>query len=226
MLGGRRMILLAALAVLLVALAVLLRLVADVNESEAATLLRGVSLGTLLPLFGLIVGTGAIGPEIDDGSIVYVLAKPVPRATIIHSKLAVAVLTMLVFAAFPTFLAGVIMAGGSAGIALGFGVGAFVAGAVYSAIFLLLATAMRHAVVLGLVYALIWEGLVASFVPGAQVLSVHQWALSVTASITEPGIAGSSVSLGVAIVLLAGVFAAATWYAGQRLRVHTLVGED
>jgi ABC-2 type transport system permease protein len=149
MLGGRRMILLAALAVLLVALAVLLRLVADVNESEAATLLRGVSLGTLLPLFGLIVGTGAIGPEIDDGSIVYVLAKPVPRATIIHSKLAVAVLTMLVFAAFPTFLAGVIMAGGSAGIALGFGVGAFVAGAVYSAIFLLLATAMRHAVVLG-----------------------------------------------------------------------------
>ncbi|NDL58366.1 ABC transporter permease subunit [Phytoactinopolyspora mesophila] len=226
MLGGRRIILLAALAALLLALAVFLRLVVDVNEAEAADLLRGVSLGTLLPLFGLIVGTGAIGPEIDDGSIVYLLSKPVPRSTIIHSKLAVAVTAMLVFAALPTFLAGLIMAGGSGDVAVGFGVGAFAAGAVYSAIFLLLATAMRHAVVLGLVYALIWESLVGSFVPGAQVLSVHQWAVSVTAAITGPGTVDSNVGLGMAIVLLAAAFAAATWYAGQRLRVHTLAGDE
>ncbi len=36
----------------------------------------------------------------------------------------------------------------------------------------------RNAVVIGLLYALIWESLVGTFVPGAQTLSVQQWALA------------------------------------------------
>ena len=41
-----------------------------------------------MPLLGLIAGTGAIGPEIDEGSIVYLLAKPLNRYSIVVTKLA------------------------------------------------------------------------------------------------------------------------------------------
>jgi ABC-2 type transport system permease protein len=71
------------------------------------------------------------------------------------------------------------MSGTTGAIAVGFGVGALVAGVAYSAIFLLLAVVSRHAVVIALVYALIWESLIGGFVPGARTLSVQQWALSV-----------------------------------------------
>ncbi|NED94932.1 ABC transporter permease [Phytoactinopolyspora alkaliphila] len=226
MLGGRRIYLLAALSVLLLVLAVLLRLFADLSPDDTAQFLHGVSLSTLLPLFGLIVGTGAIGPEIDDGSIVYILAKPISRAEIVRSKLLVAVTAAIAFAAAPTFLAGAIMAGTSANVALGFGVGALVAGVTYSALFLLLAIATRHAVIVGLVYALAWESLVGSFVPGARTLSIQQWALSVTEAITGPGVISSDVSLGAALVLLVLVVGGTTWYAGERLRVLTLAGDD
>ncbi|WP_205857098.1 ABC transporter permease [Phytoactinopolyspora endophytica] len=226
MLGGRRLYLLLGLALLFLALATLLRLFAEFGTSDATEFIQAVSLGALLPLFGLIVGTGAIAPEIDDGSVVYLLAKPVSRHTIVRSKLVVAVITTVTFAAVPTFLASVIMVGGSSGIALGFGAGALVAGAVYSAVFLLLAIATRQAVIFGLVYALLWESVVGGFVPGAQVLSVQQWALSVTESIASPGAVSANVSLGAALVLIVAVFAAATWYAGERLRVLTLAGEE
>ena len=226
MLGGRRVFLLLAMAILLLALAVLLRLFVDFSDADAAQFLQVVSLSTLLPLFGLIVGTGAIGPEIDDGSIIYLLTKPISRFAIVQSKLVVALGATLAFAVLPTVLAGLIMVGGGSSIAAAFGLGALVAGAVYCVLFMLLAIVTRHAVILGLVYALVWESLVGSFIPGARNLSVQQWALSVTSSVTEPQILTADVGLGVATVLIVGVFAAGTWYAGQRLRVLTLVGEE
>ena len=58
-------------------------------------------MGTLLPLMCLLIGTGVIGPEIDDGSIVYLLAKPLPRRSILFAKLASALAAMLVFAVLP-----------------------------------------------------------------------------------------------------------------------------
>ncbi|GAA4432964.1 ABC transporter permease [Georgenia halophila] len=225
MLGGRRAWLLGALALLLVGIAVLTRLLVSVSDAQAATLLQSVSLATFLPLFGLIVGTGVIAPEIDDGSVIHILSKPLSRHTIVQSKLAVAVGATIGFAVIPTMLAAAIL-GMGASIVLAFGAGALAAGAVYGVIFMLLAIITRHAVIIGLVYALIWESLVGSFVPGARNLSVQQWALSVTESIAPSGLFTADVGAALAVVLIIAVFAAATWYAGNRLRVLTVAGED
>ncbi|MGF0117131.1 ABC transporter permease subunit [Promicromonospora sp. Marseille-Q5078] len=225
MLGGRRVWLLGGLAALLVGIAVLARVLVPVTDAEAASLLQGVAFATFLPLFGLIVGTGAIAPEIDDGSIVHLLAKPVSRHTVVQSKLAVAVGATVVFAVLPTVLAAAVLGLGARAV-LAFGVGALAAGAVYSVLFLLLSILTRHAVIIGLVYALLWESLVGSFVPGARNLSVQQWALSVTGSIAPTGLVTSHVGLGLAYVLVVGGFAVATWFAGNRLRVLTLASED
>ena len=222
LLGKRRVLLLFVLPAVLVLLAVLLRLVTGPSLQVGTTLLQTFALGTIVPLLGLIAGTGVIGPEIDDGSIIYVLAKPMPRPTIILTKLAVSVGCLVVFAAVPTLIAGVIMSGFDDGVAVAFAVAAAVAGLAYSAVFLMLAVVTKHAVVFGLIYALIWESLVGGFVPGAQVLSIQQWALSVADTLISRDSIEAAVGLGTGVILLALTIVLATWFAGERLRSLTL----
>lgn len=226
MIGRRRALLLLALPAVLVGLAVALRLVgvADVGTSRAV--LGAFALGTLVPLLALIIGTGVIGPEVDDGSIVYLLSKPVSRHLIVVTKLVVALGCIVVFAVAPTLLAGLIMAGDRRGLALGYGVGTLVGGAAYCAVFLLLGVLTRHAVVVGLLYALLWESLIGGYMPGARTLSVQQWAVSVTSAVAEDGAVDADVRLAVAAPLLAVVAVAATLYAGWRLRSMTLNSDN
>ena len=44
-----------------------------------------------MPLVALLATSGLLAPEIDDGSIAYLLAKPISRHTIVASKLVVAI---------------------------------------------------------------------------------------------------------------------------------------
>jgi len=230
LLGRRRALLLLMLPAVLLALCGAVRLLAGPDPTVSVALLGGFALGTVVPLLGLIAGAGAIGPEIDDGSIVYLMSKPLSRHSIVLSKLAVAVAVVTVAAAVPTLLAGVVLSGTAGGLAAGYALGAGVAGLAYCALFVLLAILTRNAVVVGLIYVLIWESLVGSFVPGAQVLSIQQWALAVTEKVLGSSAAtlgvSSTVSFATGVVLLAVVVAGCTWFAGSRLRTLRLTGSE
>lgn len=232
LLGRRRALLLLVLPGVLLALATVIRLTVsgDSRVDHATGLLEFFAVATLVPLVALIAGTGAIGPEIDDGSIVYLLAKPVSRHSIVVTKLAVAVSVVTVFAALPVLLAGLVLTGTAHRIAVAYGLGALVAGAAYCALFLLLAVVTRNAVVVGLLYALVWETLVGSVVPGAQAVSVQQWSLALTRAVVgDPAdVLGvtSAVRLGVAVPLLVVLILGATYAAGSRLRSLRLTGEE
>lgn len=226
LLGRRRGLLLLAVPALLLVMSVILRATVGQDENTTTSILGTLALGTLVPLLGLIAGTGAIGPEIDDGSIIYLLSKPLPRWKIITTKLAVAVGCTVVFAALPTYVAGVILFGNFESLALAYGVGALVAGVAYSSIFLLLGVVTRNAVVWGLMYSLLWESILGNFVSGVKDLSVQQWALSVTQKIAAPGVVDSSVHLPTAVPLLIVVSVLATGFAAYRLSRLTLAGES
>jgi ABC-2 type transport system permease protein len=232
LLGRRRALLLLALPVVLIGLSLIVRLSVDAGSREevAVGLLGAFALGTIIPLLGLIAGTGAIGPEIDDGSIVYLLAKPINRHTIVLSKLAVAIGVVSVFGGVPVFISGLILSGTADRLWLAYGLGALVAGAAYSALFLLLAVITRNAVVIGLIYALVWESVVGSFVPGAQALSIQQWSLAATRAVVgkraEVLDVVAAVRPEIALPLLAVVAVVATWFAGSRLRSLRLAGDD
>ncbi|MFD4114630.1 ABC transporter permease subunit [Streptomyces niveus] len=226
LLGRRRAAVLLILPVLLIFIAVAVRAFSGVDDQTTSDVLGGFALATMIPLIGVIAGTGAIGPEIDDGSIVYLLAKPLPRPTIIFTKLIVAIAVTMVFSAVPTFIAGYILNGNGQQIAVSYTIAALVASIAYSALFLLLGTVSRHAVVIGLVYALVWETLFGSLVAGARTLSVQQWSLAVAEKTAGNGLIASDVGLPLAVVLLVGVTVVATWYAGQKLRTLTLAGEE
>jgi ABC-2 type transport system permease protein len=226
LLGRRRALLLLILPVLLVLLAGLLRAYVGPDEDLAVGLLSGFDLATLVPLLALLAGTGAIAAEIDDGSITYVLTKPINRWSIVVTKVIVAAAVSAVFAALPTYVAGLLLVGGSQHLALGYAVGALVAGTAYSALFVLLGIVSRNAVVLGLLYVVVWESLVGNLVPGAQALSVQQWSLAVARGVVGGDPVTSAVRLPTAIALLAVLTVGATAYAGQRLRTLRLSTEE
>ncbi|NBM17542.1 ABC transporter permease [Streptomyces sp. GC420] len=226
LLGRRRAAVLFVLPALLILLSLAVRVFSGADDQVAADVLGGFGLATMVPLIGVIAGTGAIGPEIDDGSIVYLLSKPVKRPTIIVTKLTVAIAVTMVFSAVPTFIAGMILNGNGQQIAIAYTVAALVASIAYAALFLLLGTVTRHAVVAGLVYALVWETLFGSLVPGARTLSVQQWSLALAERIGAEGAITSDVGLPMAMVLLAVVTALATWFAGQKLRTLKIAGDE
>ncbi|MFJ3231310.1 ABC transporter permease [Streptomyces sp. NPDC086787] len=226
LLGRRRALILSALPMLLIAISVAVRAMTGADDQSAANLLGGLALATMVPIIGVIAGTGAIGPEIDDGSVVYLLSKPVKRSTIIFTKLIVAIAVTMVFSALPTMIAGLILNGNGQQVAVAYTVAALVASIAYAALFLLLGTVSRHAVVFGLVYALVWEALFGSLVSGARTLSVQQWALAVAHKVTGGNLVTSDVSLTTGTVLLVAVTVLATWYAGQKLRSLKLAGEE
>jgi len=237
LLSRNRTLVLLLLPLALLALCALARVLAaydpmvarELDRALAPELLGAFGIAVLMPLLGLIAGTGAIGPEIDEGSIVYLLAKPINRHTIVLTKLAVAVGVVVAFGVLPVAVAGVVLTGELGTVTVGYAVGALVAGVAYAAVFLLLAVVTRNAVVVGLLYALVWESLVGGLVPGAQALSVQQWSLAVTErmlgdSARRLGL-DAAVDLSTGVVLLAVVSVAATVYAGRRLQTLRLNDE-
>ena len=90
LLGRRRTVLLSLLPLALLGLCVLARILGGLDpgiaeELEgglAADLLGAFGIAIMMPLLGLIAGTGSIGPEIDEGSIIYLLAKPISLSLI------------------------------------------------------------------------------------------------------------------------------------------------
>jgi ABC-2 type transport system permease protein len=227
LLGRRRALILCALPALLLIVAALVRVMNGADDAVASQLLGGFALATMVPLIGVIAGTGAIGPEIDDGSVVYLLSKPVKRTSIIVTKLIVATGVTAVFSAVPVLVAGFILNGNSQQIAVAYAVAAVVASIAYSALFLMLGTLSRHAVVMGLAYALIWEALFGSLVSGAKTLSVQQWALALAEKVAGSGAdVTSDVGLPAAVILIVIVTVGGTLFAGQKLRTLTLAGEE
>jgi ABC-2 type transport system permease protein len=234
LLGRRRTLVLLLLPVALLALCTLARVLAgldadiqrDLDGPLAPGLLGAFGIAILMPLLGLIAGTGSIGPEIDEGSIVYLLAKPLNRYSIVVTKLLVAIGVVVGFGVLPVGIAGVVLTGEVGTVTIAYTVGALAAGVAYAAVFLLLAVVTRNAVVIGLIYALIWESLVGGLVPGAQALSIQQWALAVVREVLGESAdrleATAAVGFGTGLVLLVVVTVAATVYAGRRLQTLRL----
>lgn len=108
---------------------------------------------------------------------------------------------------------------------MGAAVGALAASIGYCAIFLALSVMLRHALAVGLVYVLVWEGLIATFVDGARVLSVQAWARSIGDAAAAPQLE-SYVGVATAVVLLVVVTLAGGVLADQRLRSLSITATD
>ena len=224
-LGTRRTVVLVILPVILIGLAITVRALVGVDQDATIGVMVGLGLTVVLPLVALIAGTSVLAAEVDDGSIVYLLAKPISRHTIVVSKYVVALTATILFTTLPIMLAGAIMTGELRG-AIGYAAGALLGAFAYSAIFLLLSAVTRHAVAAGLLYVLIWEGLLGGLLTGVRWLSVGAWSTSLADSIVTDDILTKPVSPAYAIIATLVVTVGAVWLAGDRLRSFRLTGEE
>lgn len=186
-------------------------------------MLVGLGLAVVLPVVSLIVGTGVLGSEVDDGTIVHILTKPLPRRDIILAKLGVAIVVSAVTAAVPLFVAGTLADSARLGAALA--IAAAIGACAYSAFFLMLSLLTRRPVLLGLVYILIWEGLLSRFISGTRVLSIQQYVITIADKITPTALYEDEVSLTVAVVMSVIFVLGCTLAAVDRLRSFSMAGE-
>ncbi|MEV4417507.1 ABC transporter permease [Catellatospora sp. NPDC049609] len=221
--GRRRFLLLLPMPIILIGITAV-GLAANAPADELAeAVLYGLGVATILPLVSLIVGTGVLGSEIDDGTVVHILAKPIPRGRIILAKLAVAASVSAVATAVPMFVAAVMIDGVRLGLAFA---AASVAGALaYSALFLALSVLTRRPVLVGLLYVVIWEGLLSNLVAGTRTVSVQHYVVRFATDLSGSAWFETTVSMAVAAVMTVVVTIAGTWLAARRLRSFSVAGE-
>lgn len=220
LLGRRRFFLLLAFPVLLIGLVALIAALAD--GDAAYDILPGLGYPLVLPLVAILAASSVLGPEVDDGSIVYLLAKPVNRYGVALSKWLVALAATLTAGALSILVAALITGDSTRAVALF--VGAVVAGTAYSALFVAISAVTRHAVIASLMFVLVWESLLGNLFTGVAWLSIGQWGLQVGHAVSSD--LPDPTSLPYAIVASALVTVVGVWFAGDRLRSFSLKGED
>jgi ABC-2 type transport system permease protein len=223
--GRWRGVLLFVLPVILVGLAGLVRGLAGEDTDATEHVLYGLGLVVVVPMVALLATSGLLAAEIDDGAIAYLLAKPVSRYTIVASKLVVALLCIVAFGALPMLVAGFVLLPSSPSVGVGFAVAALLGGTAYCAIFAWLSVLTRHAVVFGLVYLLIWEGLLGGLLDGIRWLSVTRWSAEVVDRIADLELV-RNLSLAYALIALVVVMGGGVWLTGRRLQAFNLTGDE
>jgi ABC-2 type transport system permease protein len=180
----------------------------------------------ILPLIALVVGTSALGQEIEDGTAVYLLAKPLSRWKVVIAKIAAAAVVVAALCAFAVAGAGLpVLIGREADLIIpGFVLAVALGALTYSALFVSLSVRFGRALVIGLGYVFVWEALISQFIPGVRFLSVRAYTLGVADTIVDvAGVSfGNIPNLPQSLVFMAVLVALATWYAVRRLQAFEL----
>jgi ABC-2 type transport system permease protein len=242
-LGRKRAFLFAIPALILILFTVALKASHPPSRPWPSHVLGTFGFSVLLPLTALIIGTSVLGAEIDDGSIIHLLATPVRRSTIVITKFIVATVLTMVFAAIPELLAALIAGGGSSPpavtsggpgsfvaisggkLALGLFVGALACSVIYNAVFVMVSVATTRAIAVGLLYVLIWEALLSNFVSGARLLSVSHYGLGIANGFAHDPSLAAGLAVPTSVIMGAVVTVAALALAVNLLSSFTLKGE-
>ena len=246
--GRKRAFLFVLPAVILIVLTIALKVTRPPARPWPSHVLGTFGFSVLLPLTALIIGSSVLGAEIDDGSIIHLLATPVRRSSVIISKFIVATGLTIVFAAIPELIAALISGGGytsdvvravpggpgtfvpgtaisSSGFAIGLFVGAVVGAVIYNAIFIMVSAATTRAIAVGLLYVLVWETLLSNFVSGVKLLSVSHYALGIANGFAHDSALMAGLAVPTSVIMGAIVTVGALALAVNLLSGFTLKGE-
>ena len=246
-LSRKRALLFALPAVILIFVTIALKVSRPPTRPWPSIVLGTFGFTVLLPLTALIIGTSVLGAEIDDGSIVHLLATPVRRLSVIMTKFSIATVLTMLFAAVPELIAALISGGGitpdqtiihpsgpqfipgtavsNSKFAIGLFVGALVGSIIYNALFVMVSVATTRAIAVGLLYVLIWESLLSNFVSGARLLSVSHYSLGIANGFAnDPGL-NASLTVATSVIMGVIVTVAALAFAVNLLSSFTLKGD-
>jgi ABC-2 type transport system permease protein len=155
---------------------------------RTATAIEQLVVRAVLPLVALVLGTAAIGAEVEDGTIIHLLTKPVPRWRIAVGKLLATTPPVVILVAGSTLIAGLAIGGdrGALTTVLALTAGVSVGAVAYTFLFVTLGVITTRALIAGLAYVIVWEGLLAGLFEGSRALSIREYTLAAAAAL-DPG---------------------------------------
>ncbi len=204
--GKWRLLLLLLLAALPVGLAVLVALTLGEdetsNEEFVDTLLDALLIGGVMPIISLVLATALFGNEVEDRTLNYLTLRPVPRYQIVVAKLAAALAIGLPLIVLSGVIAAWLGAGsiGSKIVVLdstpraiaAIGLALLLGSVAYTSLFTWAGLMSTRALPYALVYVVLWEGVVSSFLGGIRYFSVRGYTLGLVHGLDDVSFADLS----------------------------------
>lgn len=217
---GKRVVFVVALPLLIGLAAVLLTVTAGgTDRTDAYAHLGGELLIVVVALVGLVLGVNAFGDERDEHTLGLLLATTLSRPRIVLTKYAAAA-AVIWLACLPAVLGCLVLATATtldlSTVAWSLLLASALAAVAYAGVFVLLSLLLRRAILVGLAYLVLWEGLLAGATTAFRNLSVGAYASRITgAPWTDPPFDVADAGVATAAMVLAALtvttVAAAAW---------------
>lgn len=182
-----------------------------------ARLLQRLVIPTVTAFVAVVLGASAIGDEREDGTILYLVATPLPRRTLVLTKVLASWTAAMALLAPAVVASGIIALGDrlTAGQILWPLLGVAFSALCYCAATSWLSMMTRRPVVIGALYILLWEGSIATFAASADRFSIAAYGRAIAVEGVVDVNAPDASALTAVIVLGAAALVAA-WAATRR----------
>jgi ABC-2 type transport system permease protein len=185
---------------------------ADLSDrlDDGTNMVAGVGLALIVPVVTLVLASAALGDPNEDGTLVYLWLRPIPRWQLAIAAVAASLTVALPIVVIPMAIAaGLTGAGGeliTATIA-----SCTLAVFAYAGLFTWLGLRAKRAMAWGLAYILLWEGFIAGAGEGAEAFSIRSHTASVLSRLADgpQGLWESTLANGVLIPIAAAIGAIA-----------------
>jgi len=175
------------------------------RESNIYALLDLAALALYVPVVALVFSTSSLGDLAQDGTLVYFWLRPVARCKVVVIALAATLTVTLPLTLGPVWLA-VLLAGASWKALWAITVSTALANCAYVAVFTAFGLRVRHALIFGLGYVLVWEAAIATIGKGPAAISIRHYAESLFARLGDQAVPGvTMVDLWPSVIVLAAV---------------------
>lgn len=159
-------------------------------QSDVFQLLDQAGLALYVPVVALVFATSSLGDLASDGTLVYIWLRPVARWKVVLVALAATLTVTLPLTLVPAWIA-VLLAGATTDALWAVTAATALATGAYVAVFTGFGLRVRHALIFGLAYVVIWEAAIASIGKGPAAISIRHYAESVFGHLgnqTIPGV--------------------------------------
>jgi len=175
-------------------------LIDDAALDRFLGMIVGLYFPLLVPIVALIISASALGDERRDGTLSFLVLRPIPRSVISGSKFLGAVLVASALNALGAAALSIVYAieTGSWDVVLPLVVGGIVASVVYASLFVPLGFFTDRAVLVGLAFVFIFENAIVSALSGLSSISPWRLGMSAFSGLAPGEVASQLADIGVA----------------------------
>lgn len=215
-----RIIALLALGGVLILAALGVAASAEIDDQVEAMVgvIDGLGLVLVVPVVALVFASASLGDGREDGTLVYLWLRPMDRLPVVIGAFFASITVSLPLTVVPMAIAAAVGGSGSDGIiatVVASGVG--VLG--YSALFVLFGLLVKNAIIWGLAYVLLWEGLFTQFSSAIGRVSVRGYLRAIVDNMAGVRLNGAlDISTPIAVIVCLGIVVAGLLLGAHRLQ--------